>query len=128
MSRRRHLRWIALVALFGLLFQQVAMATYLCPIEQSGQSLQMQTSTIEHAPCHEEDSTDQARCEQHCHPFVTSADHATPLTVPAALPSEPWTLAQSRRQVASKNERLRSPISAHAAAPPLTIRHCTFQI
>ena len=104
------------------------MATYQCPLEQSGQSLQMRASPIEHPPCHEKEATDPARCEQHCHPFVAAADHATPLTVPAALLSESWTLVQSRRQVASKSERLRSPISPHAVAPPLTIRHCTFQI
>ena len=34
--RPRHRRWIALVALLGLLFQQLAMANYVCPLDSGG--------------------------------------------------------------------------------------------
>lgn len=130
-QRRRHRRCIALIALFGLLFQQIAMATYVCPIEQSGQTVAEAKATFEHAPCHPQsdtDAADKARCEQHCHPVTASVDHAAPLTVPAALLTEAWAMPRLRHEVASEISGSRTRIEPRSTAPPLTVQHCTFQI
>jgi hypothetical protein len=117
--------------LFGLLFQQVAMATYVCPIEQSGRTVAEAKATVEHAPCHPQNdtnATDQARCEQHCHPVTASVDHVAPLTVPAALLTEAWAMPRLRHELASELADSRTRIEPRSTAPPLTIQHCTFQI
>ncbi len=131
MSRkRRNNRWIALIALFGLLFQQAAMAAYVCPFEQSDTVIEQITAAAEHAPCHPQsdtDAADQARCEQHCHPVTASVDHAPPLTVPAVMLTEAWAVCELRLGAESDAAVLRPPIEPHATAP-LTVQHCTFQI
>jgi hypothetical protein len=130
--RIRHQSYIALIALFGLLFQQIAMATYRCPIEQSGQTPAQQSPAAQQAPCHSADPTDDAadpaRCAQHCHPVTASVDNAAPLTVPPGLLTEAWALPLALRSVAVAKGISRTPISPHTTAPPLTVQHCTFQI
>ncbi|WP_313920756.1 hypothetical protein [Tahibacter sp.] len=122
---RRHRRWIALFALIGLLFQQFAMAAYLCPQEIAVATAQ---ATAETPPCHTPDTADQARCHEHCHPTTPSSDHAPALTVPPALlPATTW----SREYVRPALPDDATQAYAHRARgqpPPLSIQHCTFQI
>lgn len=123
-NRRRH-RWIALLALLGLLFQQVAMATYVCPQLDAVATVQV---TDHSSPCREPDTTDQVRCHQHCHPAATSTDHAPPLVVPAAmLPATTW-LRIARADTGIFVASAQFAISARGQSPPLNIQHCTFQI
>jgi hypothetical protein len=129
--RRRHRRCIAWIALFGLLFQQIAMAAYVCPIEQSALTVAENWTAVAHAPCHLQNeivATDQARCEQHCHPVIASVDHAAPLTVPAALLTEAWAMPRLRHEIAGEIAGSHARIAPRSTAPPLTVRHCTFQI
>jgi hypothetical protein len=65
--RHRHRHWIALIALLGLLFQQLAMATYICPMESGGTATTDAISDT--APWRCPDSTEKMRCLQHCHPL-----------------------------------------------------------
>jgi hypothetical protein len=126
---RRPIRWTALIALFCLLFQQAAMATYLCPMKLAAAQAAVQTS--EHAHCRSTavvDRDDPARCQQHCHPVNVSADHASALTVPVALAAESWAVTAASRSTPDSVEGRYQAIDPHAAAPPLTIQHCTFQI
>jgi hypothetical protein len=126
MASRRHRRWIALVALLGLLFQQVAMAAYVCPVEIRFAAAA--TTSTELPPCHRQDNADRARCHQHCHPLIPASDHAPSPTVPdAILPPTTWL-----RDIGSRNEgecnQVTDEVTARATAPPLTIRDCTFQL
>ena len=123
--RRRQRRWIALIALFGLLFQQFAMAAYACPLEEGGPANVATTSQM--LPCRPPDTTD-TRCQQHCHPLAQTSDHASPPTVPAALlPPTTWSRVAGTMRIAL-SESVACEVDAHATAPPLTIQHCTFQI
>ena len=122
---RHHRRWIALIALFALLFQQFAMATYACPLERAGTETTAGASQL--PPCHAAHAQDKARCHEHCYPQAQSPDHASPLTVPAALlPATTWL----RIPEASFPQRLlvERAFAAHATAPPLNIQYCTFQV
>jgi hypothetical protein len=124
--RLRHRRWIALLALLGLLFQQLAMAAYVCPIDVRA-ALSAPTAD-ELPPCHQPQNADKARCHAHCHPLTPSADHAPAPTVPAALlPATPW-LRGAARQSAGCDLVVAREVTARATAPPLTVQHCTFQI
>ncbi|TLY49877.1 MAG: hypothetical protein E6K53_12310 [Gammaproteobacteria bacterium] len=124
--RRRHRRWIALIALLGLLFQQLAMAVYVCPIESDGRASVAGTPAM--APCGSPDISNKIQCEQHCHPLAQTSDHATPPTVPAALlPATTWLREASVIRI-DLPASLACEVDAHAAAPPLIIQHCTFQI
>lgn len=128
--RQRTLRWTALIALFCLLFQQAAMATYLCPMRLAAIS-QTGAQTNEHAHCRSTavlDRDDPARCQQHCHPVNVSAEHAAPLTVPMVLAAESWAVTVASRSTLAAMDGRYWPIDPHAAAPPLTVQHCTFQI
>ena len=124
-SRRRR-RWIALFALIGLLFQQVAMAAYVCPIEaRYGLAA---AAGGESPPCHRQDGADRARCHQHCHPIAGATDAGSTLTVPPALvPSTSW-LPVAVEPVDPLGGDAATDVVAHAGAPPVTIRDCTFQL
>ncbi|MEP7043518.1 MAG: hypothetical protein ABI843_10680 [Dokdonella sp.] len=122
--RHRHRRWIALIALLSLLFQQVAMAAYLCPNE-SGRSETASMSAAMPA-CHANVTTDKARCNQHCAPLPPSSDHPPSPTVPTMLPATAWLPVAEAR--CSSGHVYGADIDARSTAPPLTIQHCTFQI
>jgi hypothetical protein len=122
--RTRQRRFIALLALLGLLFQQVVKATYACPLGQSGDPMSASSSP----PCHQSGAADRVRCHTHCHPLQASSDHPPNPTVPAAiLPPTTWLRAAARRSD-SVHQNFRRDVIARATAPPLTIQHCTFQI
>src|SRR5258708_20559870 len=123
--RYRHRRWIALIALLGLLFQQLAMAAYVWPMESRSATV---VAASKMTVCDQPGAVDQARCHQHCHPLTQSSDHGSAPTVPPALlPPTTWLRAASRVQHHWHND-VASNVGARAAAPPLTIQHCTFQI
>jgi hypothetical protein len=124
--RRRHRRWIALIALLGLLFQQLAMAAYVCPLEPG--RVARASAATQMAPCQSPDTTDKARCQQHCHPLAQTADHAPALTVPPALlPATTWSRELQTTRI-DLPEPIACDVDARATAPPLNIQHCTFQI
>jgi hypothetical protein len=123
--RRRHRPWIALVALFGLLFQQLALAAFSCPLDRDATAA---AAAASNPPCHQPNTTDKARCHEHCHPLTSSSDHSSPPTVPAAiLPPTTWDRTASWQVVTRWNDIDREVV-ARATAPPLNIQHCTFQI
>ena len=122
--RHRHRRWIALIALLGLLFQQFAMATYACPLDGVGNGAAAAASQL--PPCHAAHAQDKARCQAHCYPQVQSPDHASPLTVPAMLPATTWLRIPDAP--CRQHHLAERAFAARATAPPLTIQHCTFQI
>ena len=131
---RRHHRWIALIALIGLLFQQVVMASYLCPVEQSGRALFAMQEILDQPPCHADTAlieaidSDLARCHQHCQPTVSSTDTMQSLAAPAALTLPAfWTDPALIRLVVTASPPDPS-VDPHAGAPPLSVRFCSFQI
>ena len=123
--RHRHRRCIALIALLGLLFQQLAMAAYVCPVESQAVVVAAASNMT---PCDKSGAPDQARCHQHCHPLTQSSDHgSTPTVPPALLPPTTWLRAASWVQY-DWHAGVACDVVARATAPPLTIQHCTFQI
>jgi len=122
--RRTRLRFVAL-AVFCLLFNQLAAAAYVCPTRADA----ARESTQAMAGCDEGmDAKHPARCAEHCNPATVSADHApAPEVPPALLPPTTWLRAASRHPVRWYDAVVHGVV-ARAAAPPLNIQHCTFQI
>lgn len=123
--RHRCRRFIALIALFGLLFQQLAMAAYNCPLESSGGSDNAAVASTT-PPCHSPSATDKARCHQHCHPIAQKSGHEIPSMPPALLPLATWPHEFSIGRLTA--HAVARGIDARAAALRLMIQYCTFQI
>lgn len=124
---RRHHRWIAVIALLGLLLQQFALAAYACPMGRG-----VAHAAAAKPSCHGQeeasDRGDPVRCQAHCHPQPTSADHAPSPTVPAALlPATTWWRGEDAGQPGHAAAP-RAELMARATAPPLNVQHCSLQI
>lgn len=117
---RRHRRWIALLALLALLFQQVAMAAYFCPVETASREV----ATDLAKPCHEE--IEDPRCAEHCNPHQQAPSDLGPLNVPMAaiLPAMAWLGSSDPRSTLALAPTLRD----NERGPPLVIRFCALLI
>lgn len=119
-QRRRRLR-IVLVTIFCLLFQQVALAAYLCPIEQmpamAGHCAEMGTAQAKANP---------ALCDKHCNPDHQLTTDAAKLSVPPlALPASAFVpvLTQAAGKVVIPVE-----IPIARSDPPPRLRYCSLLI
>lgn len=125
MRRARHRLRIALLVLFCMLFQQAALAAYLCPIEQAPARM----SAME-GHCAEMDMarvpTNPALCDKHCNPDHQLVTDAASLSVPAlALPAPVFApvLAQTGAGLVLCDE---VPIAR--SDPPPRLRYCSLLI
>ncbi|WP_266181923.1 hypothetical protein [Dyella humicola] len=132
-SRRRRILWIGTV-LFCLLFQQLAMASYVCtlpavPVDAAltGECAAMgMASKAPSASKHVHSSPD-PRCTEHCSSHVTSRPDARvptvpPLLLPPASPMLAGTIVHAPEQVPLPDFALRRP------EPPPTLRFCSLLI
>lgn len=117
---RRHRRWIVLLALLALLFQQTAMAAYFCPLDDAPREVAVDRGM----PC-QQDTTD-PRCAEHCNPHQQTPSEAGALKVPMALilPAMAWLVSTAQRSPAG----LPQILHANERGPPLAIRFCTLLI
>jgi len=125
MSRRRRQRLrIALVVIFCLLFQQAALATYACPLEQMPPDM---TAMAEH--CAEmgmqQAQDNPALCAKHCAPDLsTAADHVK-LSVPALM-LPPLVFAPMLATPITHALQAEAPIAR--SDPPPRLRYCSLLI
>lgn len=124
----RNLRRLAAVlALFGLLSAQAALAAYICPVDTGRAPAAVAAG--EHAQCgpQADPALDGALCELHCQ--VTSSVPSSPaadLGVPAVAPLiVAGAFLHASQWYASPQP---SRPDALAAAPPATIRYCRLLI
>ena len=126
MTRRaRHRLRIALMALLCMLFQQAALAAYLCPVEQvparvsamEGHCAQMDMAQVQ---------TNPALCDKHCNPDHQIVTDAGSLSVPAlAMPVSVFAsvLAPTVSQTA-----LHTEVPIPRSDPPPRLRYCSLLI
>ena len=120
---RQHFK-IVVVMVFCLLFQQVAMAAYACPLEQMPPRME---AMAEHcAGMGMQQARDNpALCAKHCAPdLATAADHVL-LTVPALLPPTGLTPVP---QVEVDHCVARAAVSIAQSDPPPRLRFCSLLI
>ncbi|GLQ95511.1 hypothetical protein [Dyella acidisoli] len=129
--RRRHRRilWIG-VALFCLLFQQVAMAAYACSLPETQRTMALTGTCADMAANQAHGLThtqNDPRCAEHCAPHQTAQSDARvptvpPLTLPFLSPLALGTVAIVPEQIA-----LPDPVQQRPQPPPM-LRFCTLLI
>jgi hypothetical protein len=133
LSHRRRILWIGTV-LFCLLFQQLAMASYVCTLPTisadtglTGDCAAMgMASSAPHASKQVHPSSD-PRCTEHCSNNVTSApDARVPMVPPLLLPPAPPALLGT---IAHAPELVTLPdLALRCLDPPPTLRFCSLLI
>jgi hypothetical protein len=123
-AARKRLQF-ALVAIVGLLFQQAALAAYLCPIEA------MPTEMSAMADHCAEMGMEQARdnpalCTKHCNPDHTTVTDASRLSVPPlALPAPVFASIQLQ---AAACVVVQTEVPVARSDPPPRLRYCSLLI
>ena len=123
--RARHRCRIIIALVLSLLFQQVAMAAYACPLEQRPQRME---AMPEHCAGMDmrQARDNPALCAKHCAPDLSTAADHVPLTVPASLlpPTglAPALLAPMHHGVA------RALVPIAQSGPPPRLRFCSLLI
>jgi len=119
-----------IVSLWALLFAQVSIAAYACPVtERAAEIAKMAQAGM---PCAEAmaaapaDEGEPALCHAHCQSAHPSADHFQP-GVPASVEDFGAVLAVAP---APAGPRARAPLDGprRDGGPPLSIRNCCFRI
>lgn len=120
---RRRLR-IALLGIACLLFQQAALAAYLCPIERMpAETAGMAAHCAAMGMAQAQDNP--VLCDKHCNPDHTLASDAAALAVPAlALPAALPLWPDGR--LAPAQHRAETPIAR--SDPPPRLRFCSLLI
>lgn len=123
--RARHRLRIALAVILCLLFQQLALAAYACPMEQMPPELE---AMVEHCA---EMGMEQARdnpglCEKHCNPDHSIAADAAKLSVPP-LALAPVTMTPVFVQPVS-HTALQADVPIARSDPPPRLRFCSLLI
>lgn len=127
-TRRQRLR-LVLVMVASLLFQQLAVAAYVCVLPAGG-SVEVATAAAEVTDCEAmqmsgADPTP-VLCAAHCQPEQATVTDHIKLAVPAlALPAE---LFGSLLKPVTGAAWLGSAISPSHADPPPRLRYCSLQI
>lgn len=132
---RTHRLLTTLVALFGMLFMQWAVASYACPGLQagdgSGAARAAQTDMPPMPDCDQQqpDAARPALCHAHCHDGQASPDRAeAPAVFPAAVLVSTL-LAAFEPLVEDSSPDAEPPSFLHrATAPPVSIRHCCLRL
>ena len=135
MHRKLH-KIVSVLVLMSVLFLQLALSAYACPMQFS--ALLYQTSTIESASSNCDDMdmdmgmdmSQPGLCQQHCknEPQTLSDTplDLAPVTFVSSLIVE-WREPQSSTSLALAT-RASTPSLHHATSPPASIQHCCFRI
>ena len=131
-SRRRRVLWTGIV-LFCLLFQQSAMAAYVCtlvttPVDivMAGDCAGMDGASAEAAAAN--DASTDPRCAQHCGGHTLSVHDASAPTVPALLPDGASLTLLATAAHANQQQVALPNIALLRPDRPPTLRFCSLQI
>lgn len=121
----------ALIALFSVLFMQLAVASYACPslVAGHGSEAMQPVQMAEMAGCHDMDPVQPSLC----HAYGQSGNQS--LDKPAVPPLQPFLAVGFGLSVFPLDATLAPAFAfqpthflTHAAAPPVAIRNCCFRI
>ncbi|HWW72798.1 MAG TPA: hypothetical protein VN089_22880 [Duganella sp.] len=120
----------AIIMLFSLLFAQLAVSAYACPVV--GKPRMLEAASMANMPgCTDTgmDKSSAALCAAHCDTGHQSADTSgTPVVQPFVPCNLEVVLPRVERAPPSLASSLESVPLTRATAPPLAIRHCCFRI
>lgn len=121
MFRPTHRKLAALLAVLAMLFSQLALATYVCPMEQA-----VSAETVMDAECCQDGASASVHlCHEHCKDARSVVPDTAP-DLPRFLPAFTVMLADAPARV-PLGEYSQSVV-ALSTAPPLAILHCCFRI
>ena len=120
-------KWMAWIALAGLVFAQLAVSAYACPFNSPGSAAKMNQPSGDHAamPCADFTRADAALCHEHCKQGNLISTDAQPpafTMVPAYVVTVPVIFEMPSISAPPVPELV------HPISPPLSIRNCCFLI
>jgi hypothetical protein len=122
--RRSHRILTALIALVSLLFMQLAVAAYACPIQTQEKPVAMAM-----ADCHGMDRMSPSLCQAHAEAGKQSLDKApTPAVQPFIAAAVLVEVAGLDLLTPPSLGILASSATSSGASPPIAILHCCFRI
>jgi hypothetical protein len=131
---RKHRFLPALIALFGMLFMQLAVASYACPGLRAGDASQSMVESVEvsnpMSGCNQLDSEQPALCHAHCQDGSSSlSKHETQAVSPTLVLIATLVHGLEPAMTPALPGAEPSPsLLQRATAPPISIRHCCFRI
>jgi hypothetical protein len=136
MKLRRPSRFVAaLLALFGMLFMQLAVAAYVCEetqVHTSGSSImstQPEAAARGMPDCGSYDTSQPGLCQAHAQNGNQSLDKPNAPLVSQFVPAVLAAVSGSPRTALAPIEaRYRLPALTRSVAPPLSISNCCFRI
>ena len=118
---------VACAAILGLLFTQLAVSAYACPVTFGG-AAQAAGGESADPPCHHQaGDTNRALCQAHCQHGQQSSGDASALATVADFVATYAVVVPAETQTV----QMAAPIGIdlfHSTSPPLAIRNCCFRI
>jgi len=123
-------RFLARFLIASLLFAQLAVAAYACPLEVADGMSPAMSDMAEMQDCAQMSQHDKAApnlCAEHCHPAQQLTPHANVPSVPMALPVGFFVPLPVSESSAPPMVRYADVLTL-ASSPPHTLLHCCFRI
>lgn len=128
--RRRHRLITVLLALFGLLFMQLAVAGYACPVDSGKASAA--AMAVAGIPCAGDmslsmDAEQPGLCHAHCQSAQQTVDKVqSPIPMGAVATGFTYTIEPA--QLSPPVHPAQAPSLLRTTAPPIAVRNCCFRI
>jgi hypothetical protein len=116
----------ACIGLSALVFAQLAVSAYACPVLAQALEAAQQANTTA-PPCHDLDSDQPALCQLHCQDGLQNINDTQPAFILPGYVSGFIVMIDSSAQQPLP-VRPASPSLLHSTSPPLSIRNCCFRI
>lgn len=128
---RRHRLVTVLLALVSLLFMQLAVAGYACPVDDAGQP-RAAAMNVAGMPCADEmssamDSEQPGLCHAHCQSTQQTVDKVQP-PAPVAAMATGFAYTIEPAQPALPRRAVPFPSLLRATEPALAVRNCCFRL
>ncbi len=128
-ARRRHRLITVLCALFSLLFMQLAVAGYVCPVDAKVAEADVMAEAA--MPCAGEmtkvDAEQPGLCHAHCQSAQQTVEKAqTPTPAVAVATGFTYTIEPVRPSL--PRQPAQAPSLMRSTAPPIAVRNCCFRI
>lgn len=123
LRNRRFMARVAFAILFALLFQQAALAAYLCPLEQAPAAAHASMPDCEQMP----PAAKTPLCAKHCNPDTTTTPDVRVAQVPPLL-LPPMRFDLPELLLVARASRACASVPLVRSDPPPTLRFCSLLI
>ena len=117
----------SLLAIGALLFAQLAVAAYACPMQFAGVDEAALTDAAGEKNASQRDVDSPALCQQHCENGPQNVNDSPQVPVFFAVETG-WVVAPSTPMILPIRTSASPAFLSHATSPPLAIRNCCFRI